>query len=104
MRTKVITTLLSSAISSFLLYILNTRIWGIFKPIQRDLSSLSNLTRRILNFAGFLLAIFITIFLRTSLNISVAESGLILGFFGSIVDTCFRNNIIENNLENTEQY
>ncbi|MCR8746839.1 hypothetical protein [Romboutsia lituseburensis] len=104
MGTMVITTLLSSVISSLLLYILNTRIWGIFKPIQRDLSSLSNLTRRILSFAGFLLAIFITIFLRISLNISGAGSGLILGFLGSIVDTCFRNNIIENNLENNELY
>ena len=96
MRISIVATILSAAISNFLLNILNDKVWGVFKPMQRDLCNLSNGTRRILNFAGILLAILITVFLSISLGISKLSSGLILGFLGSTVDICFRNNIVEN--------
>ncbi len=91
----IIATVLSSATFSFLFYILNYRICGVFEPMQRDLGSLSNVNRRILSFAGYVLVILITAFLKVSLGVSSIICGLILGFLGSIIDTCFRNNIIE---------
>ncbi len=71
------------------------KICGVFEPMQRDLGNLSNTNRRILSFAGYALVILITAFLKVSLGISSIICGLILGFLGSIIDTCFRNNIIE---------
>lgn len=71
------------------------KICGVFEPMQRDLGNLSNTNRRILSFAGYVLVILITAFLKVSLGISSIICGLILGFLGSIIDTCFRNNIIE---------
>ncbi|WP_297133597.1 hypothetical protein [Terrisporobacter sp.] len=101
----IIATVLSSATFSFLFYILNYRICGIFEPIQRDLEKLSNTSRRILSFAGYVLVILITAFLKVSLGISSLICGLILGFLGTIIDTCFRNNIIEIiTKKNNEQY
>ncbi len=93
---SIIATLLSGVIFSFLLHILNDKILGIFVPMQRDLGKLSNINKRILNFALNVLAVLISVFLRVSLDIDAFLSGLILGFMISIVDTCFRNNIIDN--------
>ncbi|MEG1410164.1 MAG: hypothetical protein RSD36_10025 [Terrisporobacter sp.] len=98
----IIATLLSAAISSLLLYILNNKICGIFKEIQRDLRNLSNKTRRILRFSGFILAISLSVFLSIRLDISDVKCGIILGFLISIVDTCFENNVIENIIESNE--
>lgn len=92
----IIATLLSGVVFSFLLHILNNKIWGVFVPMQRDLGNLSNTNRRILNFACYILAVLISVFLRVSLDIDGVVSGLILGFMMSIVDTCFRDNIIDN--------
>ena len=96
MGVLIISTFLSGVIFSFLLHILNNKIRGVFIPMQRDLDNLSNTNRRILNFAGYVLAILISIFLRVSLGIDGIVSGLILGFMMSIVDICFRDNIIDN--------
>ena len=93
---SIIATLLSALIFSFLLHTLNSRRWGVFIPTQSDLGNLSNTNRRILSFAGYVLAILITTFLRVSLGISGVVSGLVLGFLGALIDTCFRDNIIEN--------
>lgn len=71
------------------------QICGVFEPMQRDLGNLSNTNRRILSFAGYVLVILITAFLKVSLGVSSIICGLIFGFLGSIIDTCFRNNIIE---------
>lgn len=95
----IIATLLSAAIFSLLFYLLNDRICGIFKPIQRDLGKLNKGTRRILNFAGFILAILISVYLRIILDLSAFSTGLILGFLGGIIDTCFSKNIVENNMK-----
>lgn len=104
MGTMIIATLLSAAVFSFIFYILNNRIGGIFKAIQKDLSNLNKGTRRILNFAGFILAILISVYLRIALNLSDISGGLILGFLGAILDTCFRNNIVENTIGNNKQF
>ena len=93
---SIIATLLSALIFSFLLHTLNSRVWGVFIPMQRDLGNLSNTNRLILSFAGYVLAILITTFFRVSLGISGVVSGLVLGFLGALIDTCFRDNIIEN--------
>nr|WP_317331963.1 hypothetical protein [uncultured Romboutsia sp.] len=93
---SIIATLLSGIFFSFLLHILNHKIWGVFVPMQRDLGNLSNTNRRILNFACYLLSILISVFLRISLGIDGVLSSLILGFMISIVDICFRDNIIYN--------
>lgn len=100
----IIATLLSAGIFSFLFYILNNKIYGIFKPIQRDLISLNKWTRRALNFAGFILVILISVYLKIILNLSEIGTGLILGFLGAIQDTCFKNNIVENSVDANEQY
>lgn len=75
MARMIIATLLSAAIFSFLFYILNNKICGIFKPIQRDL-----------------------------INLNKISSGLILGFLGAMQDTCFKNNIVENSLGVDEEF
>ena len=103
MGRMIIATLLSVAIFSFLFYILNNKICGIFKPIQRDLINLNKGTRRVLNFAGITLAILISVYLRIVLNLSEISSGLILGFLGALQDTCFKNNIVENSLGDDAQ-
>ena len=100
----IIATLLSSAIFSFLFHILNNKICGIFKPIQRDLINLGKWTRRILNISGFFLAILISVYFRIILNLSEVSTGLILGFLGAIIDTCFRNNIVENSIGVDKEY
>lgn len=75
MARMIIATLLSAGIFSFLFYILNNKICGIFKPIQRDL-----------------------------INLNKISSGLILGFLGAMQDTCFKNNIVENSLGVDEEF
>ena len=92
----IIVTLLSGAIFSFLFYILNDKICGIFKPIQRDLININKGTRQILNFTSFILAILISVYLTIMLNLSEISMGLILGFLNAIKDTCLKNNIVEN--------
>lgn len=92
----IIATLLSSATFSSLFYILNHRIYAIFEPMQRDLDKLSNINRSILSFIGYILSILITVFLRVSPGVSSITCGLILGFLLALIDTCFRNNIVEN--------
>ncbi len=52
-----IATVLSSATFSFLFYILNYMICGIFEPMQRDLGNLSNVNGRILSFTCYVLVI-----------------------------------------------
>ena len=88
----IIGVMLSSLISNLLLNILNNNMCSIFNSIRKDLDKLTNKTRYILNFSGFLLMIFITIFLKIVLDISSFESGLVLGFLLSIKDTCFIEN------------
>lgn len=100
---SIIATVLSGIVFSFLLHILNHKIWGVFVPMQRDLGNLSNINRCILNFACYVLAILISIFLRVSLGIDGVVSGLILGFMMSIVDTCFRDNIIDNIMKQNKE-
>ena len=81
------------------------KICGVFEPMQRDLGNLSNTNRRILSFAGYVLVILITAFLKVSLGVSSIICGLIFWSLGSIIDTCFRNNIIEIiTKKNNEQY
>lgn len=100
----IMATLLSGAIFSFLFYILNEKICGIFKQIQRDLINLNKGTRHALNFAGFILAILISIYLTIMLNLSEISTGLILGFLNAIKDTCLKNNVVENIIDVDEQY
>lgn len=95
--------ILSGLICSFLLNVLNNKIWGIFKPIQKDLGKLTNKTRRILSFSGFLLTASITVLLSIRLNINYFEAGLILGFFNSIKDLCFKENIVENIMKTSKE-
>ena len=92
----IIVTFLSGLIFSFLFYILNDKICGIFKPIQRDLININKVTRHVLNFTGFILAILISVYLTIMLNLSEISTGLILGFLNAIKDTCLKNNIVEN--------
>ena len=80
---------------------INNNMWSIFNEIRKDLGKLSNKTRRILSFLGFLLAILITVLLNVMLNITSFVQGLILGFLLSINDTCFKENDMEFN---NEQY
>ena len=92
----IIGTALSSLICSFLLNILNNNMWSVFNEIRKDLNKLTNKTRSILSFSGFLLMILITAFLNRVLYISSFESGLVLGFLLSLKDTCFKSNVVEN--------
>lgn len=93
--------MLSRLICSYLLNILNNNMWSVFNEIRKDLYKLSNKTRYILSFLGFLLVILITVLLNVMINISSFGQGLILGFLLSVKDTCFK----ENNLRtNNEQY
>ena len=93
--------MLSGLTCNFLLNTLNNNMWSVFNEIRKDLGKLSNQTRRILSFLGFILAILTTISLNIILNISSFEEGLILGFLLSVKDTCFK----ENNMKiNKEQY
>ena len=59
----IIGTALSSLICSFLLNILNNNMWSVFNIIRKDLNQLTNITRSILNFSGFILMILIKQFL-----------------------------------------
>ena|SRR5699024_3973122 len=95
----IIGVMLSGLICSYLLNFFNNNMWSIFNEIRKDLSKLSNKTRRILSFLGFLLAILITVLLNVMLNISSFVEGLILGFLLSVKDTCFKDNDMEINNE-----
>ncbi|WP_042274554.1 hypothetical protein [Faecalimicrobium dakarense] len=92
----IIATILSRLIFSFLFYILNYKTCGVFESMQRDLGKLSNINRRILNFAGHALAISITVLLGIRLGISRVVAGLILGFLSALIDICFGDSIIGN--------
>lgn len=92
----IIATILSRLIFNLLFYILNYKIYGAFESMQRDLEKLSNTNRNILNFAGHVLAISITVLLGIRLGISHVVAGLILGFLMAIIDICFGNSIIGN--------
>ena len=87
---------LSNLICSFLLNILNNNMWSVFNVIRKDLNKLTNKTRSILSFLGFILAILITVVLKIVLNINSFEEGLALGFLLAIKDTCFKYDIVEN--------
>ena len=87
---------LSNLICSFLLNILNKNMWSVFNVIRKDLNKLTNKTRGILSFLGFILAIFIAVMLKIVLNINSFENGLVLGFLLAVKDTCFKYNIVEN--------
>ena len=89
--------ILSGLICNYLLNFFNNNMWSIFNEIRKDLGKLSNKTRRILSFLGFLLAILITVLLNVMLNISSFVEGLILGFLLSIKDTCFKENDMKIN-------
>ena len=88
--------ILSSLCFSFLLNLLNNKMWSIFNVIRKDLDKLTNQTRRILNFSSFLLTTLITVLFTFVLDISSFEQGLILGFLLAIKDTCFKTNLFEN--------
>ena len=91
----IIGVMISRLIGSLLLNTLNNR-YSIFNSIQTDLGKLTNKTRYILSFSGFVLMILITIYLNVVLDISSLESGLVLGFLLSLKDTCFKSNVVEN--------
>lgn len=97
----IIGVMLSGLICSYVLNFLNNNIWSIFNEIRKDLGKLSNKTRRILSFLGFLLAILITVLLNIMLNISSFVEGLMLGFLLSVKDACFKENDMKIN---NEQY
>ncbi len=97
---SIIVTFLSGIFFSFLLHILNQKIYAIFDSIQRDLNKLCNINRRILNFICYLSAILISVLFRIILNFNDVIQAFILGFLLAIIDTCFRNNIIENSINN----
>ena len=82
--------MLSGLVCSYLLNVLNNNMWSVFNEIRKDLDKLSNKTRYILSFLGFLLAILIVVLLNVVLNISSFGQGLILGFLLSVKDTCFK--------------
>ena len=71
-------------------------MWSVFNEIRKDLNKLTNKTRSILNFFGFVLMILITVFFNVVLDISSLESGLVLGFLLSLKDICFKSNVVEN--------
>ena len=87
---------LSHLICSFLLNILNNNMWSVFNVIRKDLNKLTNKTRGILSFLGFILAILITVVLNIVLNINSFEEGLVLVFLLVIKDTYFKYDIVEN--------
>ena len=91
----IIGVMISSLIGSLLLNTLNN-MYSIFNSIQKDLGKLTNKTRYILRFSGFVLMILITVFLNVVLDISSLESGLVLGFLLSLKDICFKSNVVEN--------
>ena len=72
---------LSNLICSFLLNILNNNMWSVFNVIRKDLNKLTNKTRGILSFLGFILAILITVVLKIVLNINSFEEWLSFRFF-----------------------
>ena len=72
---------LSNLICSFLLNILNKNMWSVFNVIRKDLNKLTNKTRSILSFLGFILAILITVVLKIVLNINSFEEWLSFRFF-----------------------
>ena len=96
---RIIGIMLSDSICSYLLKVLNNNMWSVFNEIRKDLDKLSNKTRYILSFIGFLLAILITVLLNDMLNISSFGQGLILGFLLSVKDTCFKENNMRTNNE-----
>ena len=89
-----------NAVIAFIMYfaisILNNNMWSVFNVIRKDLNKLTNKTRGILSFLGFILAILITVVLKIVLNINSFENGLVLGFLLAIKDTCFKYDIVEN--------
>lgn len=87
---------LSHLICSFLLNILNNNMWSVFNEVRKDLNKLTNKTRSILSFLGFILVILITVVLNIVLNINSFENGLVLGFLLAIKDVCFKRDIVEN--------
>ena len=76
--------------------LLNYNLWSEYNVIRKDLNKLTNKTRGILSFLGFILAILITVVLKIVLNINSFENGLVLGFLLAIKDTCFKYDIVEN--------
>ena len=67
------------------------------------LYKLSNTSRKILNFLGYILVILISVFLRVTFDISGVVWGVILGFLIALVDTCLGQNIIDNNCKKSKE-
>lgn len=98
----VLGTILSRQIFIFLFHILNSKIYSIFDPIQRDLAKLSCVNRGILYFVGHILAISITVLLGIRLGFIHIVAGLILGFLTALIDICFEESIIVSVHKNNE--
>lgn len=91
----VISTILSRGIFSFLFYIFNYKVCGIFNSLQSDLAKLSRTNRRILNLTGHFLSIVVAVLIGVRLDFDRVVVGLMLGFLSALVDICFGDTIID---------
>ena len=96
---NIIISALSTAVFSFILNKYNEKVYPVFMPIQKDLQKLKSSTRACLQLQGFLLSIFIIIYLSSpAFDINETLLMMLLGLFISIGSVCFakktNNNIM----------